>query len=454
MKNLSAKVKLAAWSSLFMMLMAGIVMGLMLSFSEYIVSTGSKSVLTEVVEDNADELEFEDNVLEIDDVDFFKNSVYTLLYTEEGKRFAGDLPEEFSEEPPLKDKAISDIIIQETPYAIYDRLIFVEDYSKPVWIRGVIAIDEVASALSGILQISFFSLPIFILLATIACYLIAKRTFRPIDKIIDTAEKISNSESLSLRINLKNSDPEIQKLSNTFDKMLSRLESSFEAEKQFSQNVSHELRTPTAVILAQCEYSLDESADDADRQEALKVIQKQALKTSKLISDLLSLMRLERDIEKPEFVKLDLSELVRLICEEQSVISPQNINFIYNIAPNIQLKANQTMLIRLITNLLSNAFRYNKENGLVTVDLTENSKEITISIEDKGVGIAPEHKDKIWQRFYQVDTARSSDKDSSMGLGLSMVKQIAKIHHAEITVTSELGVGSCFKVKFLKASQA
>ncbi len=452
MKNVSAKLKLTAWNSLLMILMASIVMGLILSFSDDIIATSSKAILTDVVEENANELEFEKNRLEIDDVDFFEDSVYTLLYTEEHERFAGSLPEEFTEEPPLKDKAISNITFKGTTYSLYDRLVFVDDYPKPIWVRGVIAIDEVASAVSGILRMALFSLPIFILLATIGCYFIAKRTFRPIDKIIDTAEKISSSENLSLRINLKNSDTEIQKLANTFDTMFERLESSFEAEKQFSQNVSHELRTPTAVILAQCEYALEESADDLDRQEALKVIQKQAQKTSKLISDLLNLMRLERDIEKPEFVKLDLSELVTIVCEEQSVISPPTITFNYSIMPNIMLNANQTMLIRLVTNLLSNACRYNKENGSVNVTLTENDKEIILSVEDKGIGIAPEHKDKIWHRFYQVDSARTADKNSSMGLGLSMVKQIVKVHHAEINVTSEINVGSCFSVSFVKTN--
>lgn len=450
MKNISAKLKLTVWCCLLMVLMASIVMGLILSFSDDIIATSSKTVLTNVVDDNADELEFENGTLEIDDVDFFKNSVYTLLYTEENKRFAGSLPEEFAEEPLLKDKVVKDITFDGTAYSIYDRLVYVEDYPVPVWVRGVIAVDEVASAIGGILQITLFSLPVFILLATFGCYFIAKHTFRPIDKIIDTAEKISSSENLSLRINLKNSDTEIQRLANTFDKMFERLESSFEAEKQFSQNVSHELRTPTAVILAQCEYALENGASNTDRQDALNIIQKQAQKTARLISDLLNLIRMERGLEKSEFAKLDLSELVTLVCEEQSIIAPQHIEFNYNITPNIVLNANQSMLIRLVSNLLSNAFRYNKKNGMVSVNLIENDREITLSVEDKGIGIAPEYKDKIWQRFYQVDTARTADKNQSMGLGLAMVKQIAKIHNAEVDVKSELDKGSLFTVKFSK----
>ncbi len=432
-----------------MILMATIVMGLIFSFSEDIIATNSKTILMSVVDDNAGELEFEDGKLEIDDIDFFKNSVYTLIYNINGKRLEGTLPEEFSLEPPLNDKKIIDIIIDNTKYYIYDKLTFVEDYHQKMWVRGVIAFDEVAGATKTILQIALFSLPIFILLATLGCYLIAKQTFRPIDKIIKTAEKIQDSEDLSLRINLKDNDVEIQKLSNAFDNMFEYLENSFESERQFSQNVSHELRTPTAIILAQCEYSLEESASETDRQEALKVIQKQAKKTSKIISDLLNLIRLERGIEKPSLSKIDLSELVSIVCEEQNIIM-QNITLNQNIMPNIRINANQNMMIRLLSNLLSNAFHYGKENGKVEVNLIEDDKNIILSVEDDGIGIANKQKDKIWQRFYQVDTARSSQNSESMGLGLAMVKQIAKIHNAEINVLSELGKGSCFVVKFPK----
>jgi len=450
MKNLSAKLKLTVWNSLLMVLMASIVMGLILSFSDDIIATNSKTTLINVVDDNTDELEFEDGMLEIDDIDFFKNSVYTLLYSQEGERIAGTLPEEFLNEPPLQDKGMAKIAIDGTVYYIYDRLGLVEDSDILMWVRGVTAVDKVGSATNSILQTTLFSLPIFILLAAIGCYFIAKHTFRPIDKIIHTAEEISSSENLSLRINLKNGDTEIHNLSNAFDKMFERLESAFEAEKQFSQNVSHELRTPTAVILAQCEYTLESNTTDKDRQEALEVIQRQAKKISRLIADLLSLIRLERGIEKPEFVNIDLSELVTFVCEEQNVIAPKNTTFNYNIMPNITLNANHPMMIILVTNLVSNAFRYRKEKGNISVILTENDAEIILSISDDGIGIAKENQTKLWQRFYQVDSSRTANHDGNTGLGLSMVAQIVKLHGAKIRVESELGKGSCFTVNFQK----
>lgn len=450
MKRLSAKLKLTLWCSLLMLLLAGIVMALILSFGDNIITTNSKSSLMKVVNENGSELEFDKRELEIDDVDFFKDGVYTILYSENGERIAGNLPATFDAEPPLLNKTITEITENNTKYYLYDWLAPVENSDKPIWVRGVISIDESAGAINSILQAVLFFLPFFVIFATVGCYFIAKHTFRPIDKIIKTAEKISCDENLSLRINLKKGSKEIYKLARTFDKMFKRLETAFESEKQFSQNVSHELRTPTAVILAHCEYALNSNASIEDKQEALEVVQKQAMKMSKLISDLLGLIRLERGIEKPEFIPIDLSELVTIVCEEKAVIALNNITLDQTIMPNIMLNANQTMMIRLVTNLVSNAFRYGKENGTVKVSLTENDHEIILTVEDDGIGIAPEHKEKIWQRFYQIDSARTAEKSESMGLGLSMVRQIAKIHNAKINLVSEVNKGSCFTVQFPK----
>ena len=448
MRKLPAKLKLALWNTILMILMASLVMGLIMSFSDNIISTSSKTMVIRVVDDNADELEFDDGMLEIDDIDFFKDSVHTLLYTQNGERIEGNLPEEFSNEPPLRDKEITENTIDETLYYIYDRLVYIEDYDFPIWVRGVIAVDEVASATNSIFLTAIFSLPIFILLGAIGCYFIAKHAFLPIDKIVKTAKEISESENLSLRIDLKGGSNEIQTLADTFDKMLNHLELAFEAEKQFSSDVSHELRTPISVILAQCEYALGSNATPKDGVEALEIVQRQAFKMSILINKLLSLTRLDRGIEKAEFTQVDFSELLTIICEEQQILAPNGTSLSYIIEPNISACIDYTMITVLITNLMNNAFHYGKDNGTVEVLLTKNDDEIMLQVRDDGIGISNENQSRIWQRFYQVNPSRTAQKDGSMGLGLSMVEQIAKLHHAKISVESEIDKGSVFRITF------
>ncbi len=452
MKKVSAKIRLTLFTTFLMVLMASVLIALMLSLSDDIVLANSISQLTEVVDDNSDELEYDDGKLDIDDVDLFKKGVYTLLYTEEGEFIDGDFPIEGISALPFIDKETSEFTDGGTLYYVYDRLSPVEDSHSLVWMRGVIAVDEVATAANSILQTALFSLPIFVILGAVGCYFIAKSTFRPIDKIVKTAEEISESENLSLRIDLQGGSPEIRKLSDTFDSMFERLESAFEAEKQFTSDVSHELRTPTAVILAQCEYAIGEKITLEDKEDALETVQRQAQKMSNLIADLLNLMRMDRGAEKAQLRQINLSDLVKDICEEQSLLATGNVKLTYDIKENISGMFDYTMINRMLANLISNAFCYKKEitTANAHVTLAKTDTEIILSVKDNGIGIAKEHREKIWHRFYQVDTSRTSSQFGSMGLGLSMVAQIAKLHHAKVELESEQGQGSVFTVKFPK----
>ncbi len=448
MKRLSAKIKLTLWNLVLMVLMATILMLTMLYLSDGIITTNSKNAVTKVVTDNADEIEYDDKKIDFDDVDLFKNGVYTVVFSQDGEHLLGSLPIEI--ESDFKDKEVIELVIDENTYYIYDTLAKVEDHNSYVWVRGVMLIDVVANTTKTILQIALFSLPLLIILGAIGSYFIAKKTFSPIDKIINTAQEIKENEDLSLRIGIDKGSEEIVALSNTFDAMFEKLENSFKAEKLFTSDVSHELRTPTAVILAQCEYALSDGISIDDKEEALETVQRQALKMSGLISNLLTLNRLDRGIEKANFKNINFSELTQNICKEYKLIAPSYIDFVFDITPNITATMDYTMITRLVSNLISNAIKYTKEAGLVKVGLYEEDDFIILSVSDNGIGISKENQEKIWQRFYQVDPSRTANENGSMGLGLSMVAQIAKIHKAKIEIESTLDEGSTFIVKFKK----
>ena len=467
-RNVSIKSKITLWNAALMLLLVTLVLGFMLSMGTSIIEVSGKRQLVRVLDDNAEEIEFDDGRLELDDVNFFESGVYTLVYTQEGALISGKSPSG-SLELALEDMSLRSLFSDGIEYYIYDKLIDVEDYGR-VWVRGIIELDEVADLVHLLFFIALISLPFFVLFATLGCYFISKRAFRPIDKIINLAKEINESENLSLRINLGDGKDEVYELARTFDEMFAQLESSFEGEKQFSSDASHELRTPTAVILAQCEYARGEKATQEDREEALEVIQRQAFKMSKLINDLLNINRLDRGLERTDFKLADFSDLLTGLCKDQAHICPAHLELRWEIAPRVMLNLDQTIMTRLITNLLNNAFRYAKApatelgvgsgnksgvesgNCLGTVDvrLWENEKEIILSVEDNGIGIALDEQSKIWQRFYQVNPSRTAEQNGSMGLGLFMTKQIAKMHGAQITVKSELNVGTCFTVTFSK----
>ena len=218
----------------------------------------------------------------------------------------------------------------------------------------------------------------------------------------------------------------------------SRLESSFEAEKQFASDASHELRTPTAVIIAQCAALDKEGLSEKDYKNGISAIERQAKKMSSLINQLLSITRFEQGRAKTCFERADLSELVSVVCEEMSSVRPEAA-LSCDVEENIYAGIDVALMSRLIENLLENAFKYG--GGEVRVTLRREDGKIKLRVSDNGGGIPPEELPKIWQRFYRSDKSRSS---GGLGLGLSLVKQIAALHNAEITAESSPGEGTAF----------
>ena len=149
--------------------------------------------------------------------------------------------------------------------------------------------------------------------------------------------------------------------------------------------------------------------------------------------------RLDQGTEGTHLEKTDMGELIKSMCGEQAWDKER---LILNIKDGIISEVDPILMSRLIQNLVENAFKYGKPDGHVWVSLDRKNNETVLSVKDDGIGIAPEQQDKVWQRFYQVDPSRSGE--GGAGLGLSMVKQIARLHGGYMTLESENGKGSTF----------
>lgn len=448
MKNISIKLKIAMLNTLLMTLIVSLVLVFMMLISDKLIDLNVKKQLQDVVEYNAEKIVYEDGAIWLDDLELYKKEVYTYVYTQNGnliKSYKSDVPEING---VLSDKQLSNQTIYSEEYYIYDMYIENDD-SEDLWIRGITLATDESQVASTVVRIAFITVPIFILISAIGSYKISKKGFAPIEKIVDTAIKIKHSENLSHRINIEKGSDEIHNLANIFDEMFETIEKAFEIEKQFSSDVSHELRTPTSVILAQCEYALDENISDEEKQKTFEVIKRQGLKMRKLITNLLNLIRLDQGDEKIDIRDTNLSQLVEIVCQEHEMIRTNNISLKYDIEQGIYEKIDKDLMITMISNLISNAYKYGKEDGNIFVRLYKKENGVNIEIEDNGIGIDPNHVDKIWNRFYQVDSSRSN-QNGSMGLGLSMVLKIAKVHRAKIELETNLGKGSKFIIIFNK----
>lgn len=445
MRKISIKLKMTLWYSIFMCLMVIIVLGILLSISQNVVSTDVKKMLKERVNEGKDEVDYEDGLLEIDDdLEYFSDGVYLQIYKEDGTWIEGMLPSYIRSEIEFQNKEVRTLQTGNHRYYVYDRLIEFKKHDN-IWIRGIVSGTDAVTTIHTMIKLMTITLPLLGVLSVAIGYMIAKKSFQPIERIRKAAIDISESKDLSKRIHLGEGKDEVYQLAATFDDMFERLETSFEAEKQFNSDVSHELRTPVSVILANCDYALDEERTYDEQREALETVQRQANKMKSMITQLLTFARLERGIDKASLEIINLSELVEMTCEEQVDRREKNISLTWEVEPDLIVLADFALMARLLINLINNAFQYGKENGYIKVELKKAiGHKVVLIVRDDGIGISKKDQEKIWKRFYQVNEARTASEKHSMGLGLSMVEWIARYHGGEISVESELQKGSTF----------
>lgn len=229
------------------------------------------------------------------------------------------------------------------------------------------------------------------------------------------------------------------------DAVFDRLERSFKAEPQFTSDASHELRTPVTVILAECDTLERTQPTAEDYQEGMSVIRRQAQQMSRLIGQLLHITWLGQGTQKTYMERADLSALAEAVCEQQRLIAPADTELTLDAPEPVEVQADVLLMTRVLNNLIANAFRYGKDGGHVSVTVRRENGGAVLAVRDDGIGIAPEQQERIWQRFYQVDPARSGGEGT--GLGLYMVRQIARLHGGTAGVDSAPGQGSTFTVR-------
>lgn len=451
MKRLSIKLKVTLWYTIFMTILAILAIFLLLRMSNNQISLISQKTLTDIVLNGVEDITYdeEENALDFD-IDFFEDGVYLSVYDMNQKLLYGKVPTNFPYDVDFKVGHVQTITDSDVGWYVYDIVVELKNYGN-VLIRGVTSLSSTDLAIKTMIHFSFIVFPFMVFIIAVGGYLITRRAFLPIKKMNETAKKISNGNDLTKRIQLGNGTDEIHQLANTFDGMLDRLQNSFESEKQFTSDVSHELRTPTSVILSQCEYALENATSLEDAKESLSVILGQSKKMASLISQLLTLARTDNGTQSLHFEDVNLSDILEIIVEEQKELAKaKNITIIADVEPNIIFHSDETMMIRLIINLISNAITYGKQGGNIWVGLSRNDTTIIGYVKDDGIGIPKDKIPKIWDRFYQVDPSRTSNKEGGMGLGLSMVKWIVQVHGGTIAVDSVLNEGSTFTFKFSK----
>ena len=438
---MSAKLRLALWVTSMVLLVSVMVLVFVLVINRHSLPEDPASYLVDVVLDNANDVEYDRGTFEWNEMSVYKRGVYCSFYNTNGDQLLSADKEDmdFSGVPFMANK-IRTVRSGGQEFYLYDYYVDME--VSGLWIRGVVRTDSHQGITDIILRLTIIILPIILIVTFLGALWISSRTFKPIEKIVATANSINDADDLTDRIALKRGPKEMKQLAGAFDRMFERLEKVFDAERQFTSDASHELRTPTAIILAECDRAKRKAETPEDYRESIDNISEQGHRMSALIDELLGITRLQQGTERYPLSKGDLSEFVTLSCEEFVPADDRGIRMEAEIEPGIECSFNASLMSRVIYNLLQNAYKYGRDNGYVRLSLGRENNDAVIRVKDNGIGIKKEDLDKIWQRFWQADSSRGAEGGN--GLGLAMVKEIAELHGGSVTAESTEGRGSEF----------
>ncbi|KUK81701.1 MAG: Signal transduction histidine kinase [Mesotoga prima] len=314
------------------------------------------------------------------------------------------------------------------------------------WMQVGESLSSVRIALFRLSRLMLILGPTIIILAVLGGFYMAKKSLEPVERITLLAEEIS-VEKLNKRLNLTLPNDELGHLASTFDGMLERLEESVKKQRQFTSDAAHELRTPLTAIRSIVDVTLHRDRDSDEYVNALVQIQNEIERLSSIIDDLLVITRLENSLQKGDYKVFPAGVLIEDVLDTIAVLAKEkNIDIMTEIPSDLEIAGDRQKLSRAIFNLVDNAIKYTPEGGQIRIsgEKDQSREEVEILIEDSGIGIPVDEIDKIFDRFYRVDKARSETRGT--GLGLSIAQEIVKAHNGTITVKSSSQQGSIFRV--------
>lgn len=437
-KELPITISITMWYSFFIVALLAIMISVSFYATDHLIENISeKELVKSVIKVSSGE----------DDFKAFDDGIFFIKYR--GKRqIEGSVPSAFDSNLSFSNSLVKEYENNKDnkKYIYYDRYV---DYEKGrVWIRGVAPITSMYNIFRYFPYLIVLFSILVVLIVIIGGYKIVKKAFKPVRTITQTAEEIGRSKDFSKRIDLKNRKDEVHNLARVFNEMLNSLEGTYLREKQFSSDVSHELRTPVSVILAESQYAQLCEDDKDEMMDSLKVINRQAERMKLLINQIMEISHID-SIEKIKNEDINISKDIELMLEDyRNYLEINKINIITDIEEDIHISGDAILFRRMISNILSNAIKFTKDT--IKVSVKSISEYCLIEIEDNGLGISKESLDKIWDRFYQEDKSRNKENNEGLGLGLSFVKEISKLHKADLFVESEVGKYSRFIVKIKK----
>ncbi|MBK8947277.1 MAG: HAMP domain-containing histidine kinase [Ignavibacteriae bacterium] len=309
---------------------------------------------------------------------------------------------------------------------------------------GVIQLSAFQSSFNSVVKsviiVNLISFPVIVIIVTLLSIFLAQKSYKPINKIIETANSIS-ATNLSGRLDYSaDSEDELGKLKNTLNSLFERLENQIKEISQFTDNASHQLMTPLTSIKTELDYILKRDHEINEYKETCKILKDQTDRMIEMIRTMLIMSRDCNSCEDNQSV-FNISSLLKN--DIAKIFDLPRVNF--NIQENIYVRGKSEYFSIAVQNLINNAIKYSPQNSIVEVVLHKENNKIILKIIDDGIGIKGEEKNKVFQRFYRIESVNST-KISGYGLGLSLVKSVIERMSGEIEILDNKPKGSIFKI--------
>jgi signal transduction histidine kinase len=444
MKRLTLKFKITIWYALFLLVLLSIFSVFLYFAISELLYNSTEDLLKADTNQVMSILQVEGNVIVLEQpYKIITTNTYFVVFDSKGNANIDSeiLPQLVN--LPIEAGQVRYIKIDDIHWAVYDEPMQI-DGEVLGWVRVSRSMESLVNTLNNLKLIMFIAIPLYIVFASLGGLFLADRALRPIDDITKTAGAISKGD-IKQRLKTPRTKDEVGRLVITFNEMLDKLESFIKKERQFTSDVSHELRTPLAVISAEAEHLLSGLPRRSPQTDSLKKILKESKKMSYIVSQLLMLYRSEEGKYELSYETLDLNVIAEEIVNEYKDIAiEKEIDIDLMTDEKIKIKADQTLITRLLVNLIDNAIRYSNKNGEIKISLFKENEIAIIRVSDNGRGISAEDLPCIFDRFYQADKSRGTE---GSGLGLSIVKWIVEAHKGTIDVESKLSQGSTFTAK-------
>lgn len=307
-----------------------------------------------------------------------------------------------------------------------------------------VAMDVYSKFLSAFKLVFISAMGFIVLFSAVSGWLLVRETLSRVETITQTAQNISGS-NLEARVRGTGNKDELDHLVITFNSMLDRIEELVKSIREMSDNIAHDLKSPVTRIRGFAELALvhEENIED------YRIMAANTIEESDRLLDMINTMLIISKAEAGEgdytFNTINLTAMIREACDLFAPLAEdKRISFSNEIEEDIFVEADIRMLQRAFSNLLDNAIKYTPKDGMIRITAILENQAVSIKVKDTGIGVLPEFHEKIFDRFFRVESSRTS---SGTGLGLSLARSIIRQHKGEIHVTGNLNKGSVFEIR-------